>query len=172
MAVAPFPAGELPGKGWNVLLVLLVGQNANLDVVGVHANVNDPFLLKIITTTTTTSSGDHVELIVGQLDRGFDKLVSHLFLQDLPDDCEDFQGSSSLIQNFAFIGEALQKIICWTLQAPEQSLRRKVSHLLLQYSKLNLLITIVNDHQHATHITDIGHFSYTFYDVHEHIAMC
>jgi hypothetical protein len=60
---------------------------------------------------TTTSGGDHVELIVGQLDRGLDKFVSHLFLQDLPGDCEDCQGSSFLMQNFAFIGEALQKII-------------------------------------------------------------
>jgi hypothetical protein len=82
--------------------------NANVVLVKRVVNVNEPNLPSII---TTTSGGDHVELIVGQLDRGFDKLVSHLFLQDLPDDCEDCQGSSFLMQNFAFIDEVLQKII-------------------------------------------------------------
>jgi hypothetical protein len=32
-------------------------------------------------------------LIIGQLDRGFDKFVNHLFLQDLVDDREECQGS-------------------------------------------------------------------------------
>jgi hypothetical protein len=90
----------------NGLLVLNTSaEDGNVDVLNCDVGVND------IGVETTTSGGDHVELIIGQLDRGFDKFVNHLFLQDLVDDREEFQGSSFLMKNFSFIGEALQKII-------------------------------------------------------------
>jgi hypothetical protein len=63
-----------------LLLVVFSLDNADVNVVVVQGVLNLDFKKR--------TSGDHVELIVGQLDRGFDKLVSHLFLQDCVDNYE------------------------------------------------------------------------------------
>jgi hypothetical protein len=69
------------------IFAIFITEEADVDVdIGI-INVNEP----------TITGGDHVELIIGQLDWGFDKLVSHLFLQDLGDSCEELQSSSSLL---------------------------------------------------------------------------
>jgi hypothetical protein len=83
----PSPGRLLPGEGRKLTSYLRFLLVFSLDDADVHVVfVKDILNIDIGINERTTSGGDHVELIVGQLDRGFDKLVSHLFLQDLPDD--------------------------------------------------------------------------------------
>jgi hypothetical protein len=93
----PSPGRLLPGEGRKLTSYLRFLLVFSLDDADVHVVLVKGVLnIEIDIKETTTSGGDHIELIIGQLDRGCDKIASHLFLQDLVDGSEEPQGSNSL----------------------------------------------------------------------------